>query len=186
MDEAKTRECLSLMNNYGFAIGEAYAVVYGGENYEDVRAKKVKHEKSFALLEKKNSEWPMPKVIWDLAPEHWHLSMDGHDVQSFRLKFPDAAVMSVKTSQLSNILAAHSRRLGDPFSPNYRSKSAALVVHLQEGGRVSPAMTLLDAGGLHVVGGNHRLGWAMYLKQEEIPILIRSLDRKEIEELLKT
>ena len=185
MDDEEIHKCLKLMKEERISFTEASAVIRGEERYEDVLSKKVNREKAKVLQEKHHTEWPLPLVLWDVDPARWHFSMDDHNFQSFRSMFPDAEVVWAETTQIIKKLATYSNRLDDPFLPAYRCKSAKLVVHLQEGGKVSPPMMLFDAGALHVAGGNHRLGWAKHLRQEKLPILIRGQDRPLIEKLLK-
>ncbi|AVX03541.1 hypothetical protein MXMO3_01010 [Maritalea myrionectae] len=175
---------LKLTNVHGLSPNEAISVVEGRCTLQQVLADRAIQEKSRLLSKKSDDDWPKVKVDWDLDLSRWHLSMDDHDQDSFLKKFPDVQMdWANLEGLLANLHVGSSRKKG-PFSEPYRSKTARLVVHLQNGGKVSPPMVIRDENGLHVVGGNHRLGWAEYMKQTEVPILFLGKDRAYLESQL--
>lgn len=183
MDE-KIQAYLKLMNENGFNFNEASAVINEELTYAEVISNKELRSRASELQEQPQSKWPTPLVGWDVERARWCLSMDDHDQQSFEAKFPDVEIMWIGTNYLLAELNHFSHSSSELFSKVHQKKIAELVVHLERGGKVSPPMVLFESGKFHVVGGNHRLRWAAYCKQQEIPVLFRGQDRKQIETLL--
>lgn len=160
------------------------ALLRGEMTAEQAAARAVLDRRVEALRRRRKADWPTPSIVWDLDPARWHRSMDDHDQASFTEAFPDIALAWVDLDDLHAELAEVSRRIHDPLHQKYRSKTARLVMHLEDGGAVSPPFIVHSQTGLVVAGGNHRLGWARRLGEAEIPILFRRSSQSRIEALV--
>ena len=184
MDDEDFQKFNVLINENGLSPLEALEVIEGKQLLCNVLAEKVINEKVEKLKKKHKAKWPSPPVKWDTVPERWYLSLDDHSTESFAMKFPDAELVWVDLAQLHDKLANGSKRVKDPFSSNYKCKTARLVVHLDDGGEVSPPMIIHNKAGLHIVGGNHRFGWARHITQLKIPVIICASQRTAIATLI--
>ena len=184
MDDEDTQKFNELIHENGLSALEAIEVIEGKQLLCNVLAAKAINEKAEKLKKTPKAKWPSPPLKWDTSSERWHLSMDDHSAESFTMKFPDAELVWVDLVQLHGKLANGSRRVKDPFSSNYKCKTARLVVHLDDGGEVSPPMIIHTEAGLHIVGGNHRFGWARHIAQTKIPVIICASQRTAIATLV--
>jgi hypothetical protein len=144
---------------------------------EDVYIENVLLDDAKELEKQPITDWPKQSIEWDLTIENWHLSMDDHDPESFKKEFPDAEIVWVKTSKLLRNLTKPNEL---PFPGFSRGKIARLVIHLQNGGKVSPPCILLGPEILLVAGGNHRIHWANIINLKKLPILIRAVEKSPI------
>jgi hypothetical protein len=174
-----------LRQKFGLSPSEALSVLEDRRKLDSVLEEKERFDKAAELQKIEKSRWPNPDSSWDVEAANWYMSMDDHDPPSFAKAFPNLELVWVGLHALIDKLADGSRRLQDPFHERYRTKTAGLVVHLEDGGQVSPPLVIEGGGKLHVVGGNHRLGWAQFKEESLVPILIRGSDRSAIEVLVE-
>ena len=102
--------------------------------------------------------------------------MDGMRHDEFLDLFGDVVLISINTDSLRRNLRPNSRRPDAPNSEEYVAKSSELVAYLESGGKVSPPILTKEKDGIHIAGGNHRIGWAMHVGQPCIPALVRKSD----------
>jgi hypothetical protein len=163
MTEADLERLNGLLGR-GMARHLAIAVVEGQTEVAVAWAEHAVSQRGYELLGQSPAAWPSPALVWDLAPANWHRAMDGLAAAAVAADYPDVALFEVDRDELEAALAPAARRLEDPFSETYRSKTALLVAHLESGAWVTPPFVV----------GYHRFGWACFLSLATIPILARS------------
>jgi hypothetical protein len=125
-----------------------------------------------SLTKRSIGKWPSVKLAWDISPDNWHLSMDDYpSAEALFERFPDIRLAWVDMGDLKSALGPTWRR-SSPAAAAYSYRSARLVVHLQDGGLVSPPFVQPISGRLEVNGGNHRIGWALHMEEPKLPILL--------------
>lgn len=125
-----------------------------------------------SLAKRPIGRWPRISMSWDVRRETWWRSMDDHQASDqFLQRFPDIQLSWVDVAEVKTALGPGWRKASPAASP-FRTKSARLVVHLEQGGRVSPPFVQPVNGRLEVNGGNHRIGWAIHMAELKMPILL--------------
>jgi hypothetical protein len=156
----------------GLATHLAFAVLREEMTEADAWKEQARNERARALCKMLPAKWPGIDVSWDLSAENYHRALDGVTVVEFARDFPEVQVVGVDTEDLHANLMPGSQRVKDPFSREYRAKTAGLVAHIERGGIVTPPFVRDIAGGLCFAGGNHRFGWARHRGVPKLPILI--------------
>jgi len=167
-------ERLNALLRAGLARHLAFAVVEGRALEATAWAEHRVNQRGYQLLDLPNTAWPTPALVWDLTPVNWHHAMDGMAAEAFAADYPHVALFEVERAELEAVLAPGARRLKDPFSQAYRSKTARLVAHLESGAQVTPPFVVHTSAGWAFAGGYHRFGWACHLGLAKMPILVRA------------
>jgi uncharacterized protein YoaH (UPF0181 family) len=179
-------ERLNKMMAQGLARHLAFAVLFEEMADADAWEEQARNERARKLAKTARTKWPEIDVSWDLSAENYHRSLDGVKAAEFARDFPEVEVVGVDIEDLHANLMRGSQRVKDPFSKEYKTKTAGLVSHLERGGIVTPPFVRHVAGGLCLAGGNHRFGWARHRGECKLPILILSAEKPVIATKLTT
>lgn len=118
-------------------------------------------------------EWPRPPIRWDLRRAHWFRSMDGYNGPAqFFEDYPDVRLAWAATAEVHAAIGGARWRKEGPGAAPYRSRTVRLIVHLQEGGKVSPPHLEPTGNKAIVLGGNHRIGWALHVGASRLPVIV--------------
>lgn len=123
-------------------------------------------------------------MSWDVRPENWHLSMDDYpSALDLIQRFPDIELAWVDVADLRSALGQGWRRTS-PAAAGHRYRSSRLVIHLEDGGSVSPPFVQPLRGQLEVNGGNHRIGWAIHVGELRMPVLLQRSHRAAAQRIM--
>ena len=107
---------------------------------------------------------------WDLAPERFHLSLDGASTGDKRIA--DIAIIEADMAEVVTKLTFASTRKDDPWTGTYRTKTAKTAYRWFNGLRVTPPLIGLHEGELNIGGGLHRFHLAKHYGATRIPLLV--------------
>lgn len=164
----------------------AFAVVGGTITEEDAWTAQRRAARGKQLASIKPSAWPNFDIAWDTNPFQFHLALDGMTADKFAVLFTQIEVVGVESQELCANLVQASTRLAGPFSRRYKWKSAGIVAHLEDGGRLTPPLIRYNDEDVLIAGGNHRFGLARHKQMEKICVLILKAERAPLNALLRT
>ena len=165
---------LNALMGAGMARHLACAVIDSEVDESSAWAEQSINTRGYELLGQPTEAWPNPALAWDLSPANWRRAMDGMAAADFAAAYPDVRLYEVDRAELEGALAPAARRVEDPFSESYRSKTSRLVAHLGAGLQVTPPFVAHTSAGWAFAGGYHRFGWACHLGLAALPILARA------------
>lgn len=123
---------------------------------------------------------PCPQ--WDVDPRNFYFAGDGWNAD--KLDSTGYLVLYADTSEIIENLHEREWIESDPWSENYKPKTAVIAFRWYNGLPVTPPLLKIYDKTLLIQGGHHRLRYAHFLNAHRVPFLVARDKISRVEAIL--